>query len=869
MEKLSARVTYKNFGVKGFESRSTYLSNNQLAISNAIQSQLDQYPTSDLVRQRRQYEERITKRESEIERYLNTPCKQYSLTGSHIRYEYIEVFSKIIFELHSMEQLFQLNTMQRLCNVDETVNKLFQQEYPENKNYKRLLFSYNLPLYAMCTADVQQPANCSDLNQTLLNSFATAMSQCLNSAKLENCPEPYLSQAAKLLFSKKSYQISSNKLNKPFHIAVILPVDASYSYYKFYERLLKQLKESFDDSNLKFVGAYFNVKPQTFERLVINDIIYGVIAAIMRMQFFPFLNLMAIVLIIAVGADDVFIFLHQFRQGLEVIFVALVAVLLQILKCNPFVMKEMFTDRLQLENQLQSAMNAALAHAALAMFVTSATTAIAFFTNFISSIIVLKCFGLYAGTTMLINYLFVITALPAIIIVCEKRRIKNQHKYYLSKFNLIWDTIKNEVSNMTEKACVDWPPKIVSLTRFILIPLSVIILVITIYAIVKKPGVRLPENNSMQLLRSEHPYEWFDENAEQLFDFAVGSKRKMNIIAGWGIKPTFTASRVNPYSRGELSVNDAFPEVLSKNLLQFANLVQSLVERYGNSRPKDLWISRFIEWANNSDANCKLLLAEGTKNFSLLYKCFLDFGKKNPTNRIYTQSLETLDGPLYVSNGRLVGYLLLTQSKYEFSLIYRKMKQFYLFVDKVERWIKNESFEASLHPIITGPPESTILYDLLEQIPQNTIISVFVSLGISMAVITATTFRLSLSFLTIICISLIVLMTIATVLWIGWSINVVEATIIVLTIGMSFDYTLHYAVSFRSLGVQNYFRPVYAHVTVPVLMSALSTFVAGAALVFANTQPFFELGLFLMIVTTASAFVAKFVFPSYVTTFLR
>lgn len=76
-------------------------------------------------------------------------------------------------------------------------------------------------------------------------------------------------------------------------------------------------------------------------------------------------------------------------------------------------------------------------------------------------------------------------------------------------------------------------------------------------------------------------------------------------------------------------------------------------------------------------------------------------------------------------------------------------------------------FLASLHPIITGPPESTILYDLLEQIPQNTIISVFVSLGISMAVITATTFRLSLSFLTIICISLIVLMTIATVLWIG------------------------------------------------------------------------------------------------------
>lgn len=61
----------------------------------------------------------------------------------------------------------------------------------------------------------------------------------------------------------------------------LFQVDASYSYYKFYERLLKQLKESFDDSNLKFVGAYFNVKPQTFERLVINDIIYGVIAVLL------------------------------------------------------------------------------------------------------------------------------------------------------------------------------------------------------------------------------------------------------------------------------------------------------------------------------------------------------------------------------------------------------------------------------------------------------------------------------------------------------------------------------------------------------------------------------------------------------------
>lgn len=64
-----------------------------------------------------------------------------------------------------------------------------------------------------------------------------------------------------------------------------------------------------------------------------------------------------------------------------------------------------------------------LSHAAVSMFVTSLTTAAAFYTNLSSQIIAVKCFGLFAGTTILTNYLLVITWLPACVVLAEKRPI--------------------------------------------------------------------------------------------------------------------------------------------------------------------------------------------------------------------------------------------------------------------------------------------------------------------------------------------------------------------------------------------------------------------------------------------------------------
>lgn len=54
-----------------------------------------------------------------------------------------------------------------------------------------------------------------------------------------------------------------------------------------------------------------------------------------------------------------------------------------------------------------------------AIFLTSATTAVAFYANVFSQLMPVKSFGIYAGTIILINYFLVCMMLPSIIIAYE------------------------------------------------------------------------------------------------------------------------------------------------------------------------------------------------------------------------------------------------------------------------------------------------------------------------------------------------------------------------------------------------------------------------------------------------------------------
>lgn len=87
----------------------------------------------------------------------------------------------------------------------------------------------------------------------------------------------------------------------------------------------------------------------------------------------------------------------------------------------------------------------------------------------------------------------------------------------------------------------------------------------------------------------------------------------------------------------------------------------------------------------------------------------------------------------------------------------------------------------------------------------------------------------------------IVITTAGTVVFLGWEIGVLEGVILVLVVGLSFDYTLHYGASVPQDGcaphrIQSSIRRAF----VPVLMAALSSIIAGSVMLFSQTHAFFQ-----------------------------
>ena len=84
---------------------------------------------------------------------------------------------------------------------------------------------------------------------------------------------------------------------------------------------------------------------------------------IFRLSFFPFMNILAVIIALGVGADDTFILSRVWQEQ----------------TCTT-------------TTKLESLVSNTLPHSLLSMLVTSITTTVAFFSSYISNITAIKCF---------------------------------------------------------------------------------------------------------------------------------------------------------------------------------------------------------------------------------------------------------------------------------------------------------------------------------------------------------------------------------------------------------------------------------------------------------------------------------------------
>mmetsp|Transcript_49552 Transcript_49552/g.152939 ORF Transcript_49552/g.152939 Transcript_49552/m.152939 type:complete len:1090 (-) Transcript_49552:354-3623(-) len=111
---------------------------------------------------------------------------------------------------------------------------------------------------------------------------------------------------------------------------------------------------------------------------------------IFQFKYFDGLNFMTLFIVVAIGADDIFVFMDQYKLSAH--------------------RKEVCVD-------LQTRMNWVYSRASWAMFITSATTCCAFVVTAVNPLPNIQSFGIFSAFVIIADYILVITWFPACVVL--------------------------------------------------------------------------------------------------------------------------------------------------------------------------------------------------------------------------------------------------------------------------------------------------------------------------------------------------------------------------------------------------------------------------------------------------------------------
>uniref|UniRef100_A0A158P6T8 SSD domain-containing protein n=1 Tax=Angiostrongylus cantonensis TaxID=6313 RepID=A0A158P6T8_ANGCA len=352
---------------------------------------------------------------------LADPCTQFWALGTAIPYEYVDYSAKIILEVNSAE-LYTLRMFRKLCNVDRVIDELLNASHHMSA-FTGLKHSFNLPHYSNCLR-FSTPNTCDALNVDDIELLHSTVQKCRKDPSLTTCKSKLIGQVLNYLLPK------TTKSEKTY-LAVLLKITASNGVLHnldFYNNLLRGLQHHFG-SNPTLKGAFFNVKEGEFLQSLINDselagisgknneirplfpvtlsaglillcfllysrsffytliilttmffsmgIAFFFYTVILRINFFPSLNSLAVVVMIAVGADDAFLLYTYYKKYKKT-------------KDDVYEVGGPYVPLYKEQDRVRQALRTSLRHSLASMFVTSATTAVAFISNLTSDIIVIR-----------------------------------------------------------------------------------------------------------------------------------------------------------------------------------------------------------------------------------------------------------------------------------------------------------------------------------------------------------------------------------------------------------------------------------------------------------------------------------------------
>ncbi|XP_068198912.1 protein dispatched homolog 1 isoform X2 [Antennarius striatus] len=576
-------------------------------------------------------------------------------------------------------------------------------------------------------------------------------------------------------------------------------------------------------------------------------------------EFFPFMNLTALIILVGIGADDAFVLCDVWN----------------------------YTKFDKPHAELAETVSVTLQHAALSMFVTSFTTAAAFYANYVSNITAIRCFGVYAGTAILVNYILMVTWLPAVVVLHERylpivfscSKPPHQDGGFCSrvfwaglcqKANKCLFTVSEASRIFFEKVL----PCIVIKLRYLWLFWFLAMTVGGAYVVCINPKMKLPslELAEFQVFRSSHPFERYDSEYKKLFMFERvhhGEELHMPITIIWGVMPADNGDSLNPKNKGKLILDSSFNIASPASQLWILNFCQKLRNQsfVFQSEEQDFtscFIETFKQWMENQDCEeASVYPCCSQSTFPYKQEVF-ELCIKRAIMELDRSTNYYLDsktpGPRFDINDTIRAIVLEFQSTYLFTLAYEKMFQFYREVDA---WITEELRYAPVGLSHGWFISNLEFYDLQDSLSDGTLVAMALSVAVAFSVMLLTTWNVIISLYAILSIAGTIFVTVGSLVLLGWELNVLESVTISVAVGLSVDFAVHYGVAYRLAPEPDREGKVIfslSRMGSAIAMAALTTFVAGAMMMPSTVLAYTQLGTFMMLIMCISWAFATFFF---------
>uniref|UniRef100_H3BE42 Dispatched RND transporter family member 2 n=1 Tax=Latimeria chalumnae TaxID=7897 RepID=H3BE42_LATCH len=684
------------------------------------------------------------------------------------------------------------------------------------------------------------------------------------------------------------YQVPSLKYSLMF-----LPVEKGKPMMGIYLSKLENWEIS--DEVTSITGIDFGIKQDVFRHYLVLDTVYPVLAMLavllsmgfylrsafitfmiisaifsslmvsyffykvaFRFTYFPFINLMAIVILTGSCANNAFIFLDLWNLNKSQ----------KPLVCLP------------------QRVSQTLHHFGYLMLGSSFTTSAGFYASYMSNITAIRCFAIYMGTSMLVNCLFMVTWLPLSVVIEERYLAttcsfypqdywdNNGHKRYLLSLHHKLRGIKKTLSETSVLLFEKILPCGVIKFRYIWVCWFAALAVGGAYISCVDPKMQLPtlEMPAVQVFRSSHPFERYDSEYSHQFMFERlehGEDQRMPITLVWGIMPVDNGDHLNPNSNGTLMLDSDFnvsnPDA-QRWLLEFCHSIRNQTFYYPTDKYEQsvCFIEAFRRWMESRQCSekdhalnlcCSHLFPYRNDIFDHCVKMMVMEQTNDDTT---AQDL----GPRFDAEGRLVALVLKFRTAFHYSLNYTKTKHFY---NKINSWITQE-IKAAPSGLHNGWFISNLsLYNLQHSLNTETLVATGLSIAVSFVMLLLTTWNVLLSMYAITAIGGTVFVTMGLLVLLEWQLNAVESLFVSAATGLSVEFTMNYCIAYHLCPHSDRLSRVafsLKQTSGATAMVASAFFSAGVIMLPATVLAYRHLGVFILMVKCISCGFATFFFHS-------